>query len=361
MESRRSRIPTPRLGVIEGFYGPLWGWDDRSAVAERLARHGYGFWHYAPKADPAVRENWREDWPDDTARALRDFGIRLRGLDMAFGVGITPLGLRDDSPRADWRALAARLAQMDCIGIDELVLCFDDLRGDVPDLARQQTAIAEWAAARTDAARVIVCPTYYSDDLLLDRVFGTRPRGYLGELGRALDARIAIFWTGEEVCAREITAGSIRRIADTLRRPPLLWDNYPVNDSPRMRRHLHLRAFTGRDPGLADVIDGHAINPALQPHLSTLPALTLPQRYRLGDSYGYMAAFRGAAEEVLGVPLAGQVEADLGLLHDAGLDRIPEFAADLEARYRGHDHPTAREILHWLNGGYAAGSEAPSE
>lgn len=347
------------LGLIEGFYGPLWSFAERAALAERLAGHGYGFWHYAPKADPGVRSEWRTSWGDEHAQALHDFAGRCRGLGMRFGIGLTPLGLRVDSPQADWAALAERLDQFDAIGIDELVLCFDDIRGDSPDLASQQAMIVDWAAARTNAARVIVCPTYYSDDTLLDRVFGTRPAGYLHELGRALDPRIGIYWSGKQVCARAITVEHIERVAETLQRPPWLWDNYPVNDSSRMRRHLQLRAFTGRDPALVDAIEAHAINPALQPYLSAIPALTLAEHYRQDKQYAAMGAFRAAAREVLGERLATQVETDLGLLHDAGLDRIEKSAESLRSRYAAYDHPAAREIVCWLDGAYEAQEAAP--
>lgn len=352
--------PGPPLGLIEGFYGPLWSWEERDALVRILAAHDYRFWHYAPKADPGVRSEWQRPWPEEHARAMRTFAQRCRALGMRFGVGLTPLGLRADSPAADWRALAGRLAELDAIGIDELVLCFDDIRGDTPDLAAQQARIVAWSAARTAAHRVLVCPTYYSDDPLLDRLFGTRPPDYLEALGRALDPRISVYWTGEEVCARELTAGPIHQIAETLRRPPLIWDNYPVNDGPRMARHLHLRAFTGRPPALAETVEGHAINPALQPRLSAIPAITLAERYRRRGDYAYMSAFRAAAREVLGAELAGLVAADLPLLVDDGLDGPTGRISELRARYAAFGQPAAREIVNWLDGAYTAEATAPT-
>ncbi|NIR58279.1 MAG: hyaluronidase [Gammaproteobacteria bacterium] len=347
------------LGVIEGFYGPLWSWDEREALIARLAPHGYRFYHYAPKGDPAVRERWRTPWPDETAERLRAFAASCRAAGLRFGAGIAPLELSSRAGGPAWRALEERLAQLDAVGIDELVLLFDDVRGDTPDLAGEQARIADFAAARTAAARMLVCPTYYSDDPLLDRLYGERPADYLETLGRRLDEAIGVFWTGEEICAREITTGHIERVTEALRRPPVLWDNYPVNDSPRMARHLHLRAFTGRAPGLDAALAGHAINPALQPALSAIPALTLPARYREGEGYEYMRAFRAAAREVLGEALARMVEADLTLLEDAGLDRLGEEHARLRARYAAIDHPAAREIVRWLDGGYQPGAGAP--
>ncbi len=347
------------LGVIEGFYGPLWSWAQRRGIAERLAAHGYGHWHYAPKADPHVRNRWRERWPEAEAQALGRFRAHCHELGLRFGVGITPLGLGDQAPASDWHTLADRLAELDAIGVDDLVLCFDDVRGDIADLATQQIRIVEWAAARSRAQQIVVCPTYYTDDPLLDRLFGERPPDYLAELGRGLDSRVGVYWAGEEVCPREIQSGHVERIAETLLRRPRLWDNYPVNDSPRMSQHLHVRGFTGRSTDLDHYTAAHAINPALQPTLSAIPALTLAERYRLREYYEYTAAQRWAMRAVLGEELGAQVERDLALLADTGRDRLDESLPRLRARYATFDHPGATEIVHWLDGSYRPEEAAP--
>ena len=47
------------LGIIEGFYGKPWTWAEREETIAFLAPHGYGFYLYAPKADPYLRRHWR--------------------------------------------------------------------------------------------------------------------------------------------------------------------------------------------------------------------------------------------------------------------------------------------------------------
>jgi hypothetical protein len=73
------------------------------------------------------------------------------------------------------------------VGFDDLAILFDDMRGDVPQLAERQAAIVDIAASRSGGARIICCPSYYSDDPVLDRAFGDRPENYLEDLGRLLD------------------------------------------------------------------------------------------------------------------------------------------------------------------------------
>lgn len=342
----------PERGLIEGYYGTPWNEEARRAVIAFLARHGSRFFIHAPKADEFLRRRWREPYPDEARAMLLRLSAHCRGQGVRFGVGLSPYEAYRDFGSDTKAALAARLSLFREVGAAQIAILFDDMRGDVPDLARRQTEIVNWVAAEASAQRIAFCPTYYSDDPVLDRVFGQRPADYLEELGRLLDPAIDIFWTGEEVCAKEISAGHLARVEAQLGRKPLLWDNYPVNDGPRMSNYLHLRAFTGRHAGIGAHLAGHAINPALQPTLSLIPALTLAEAYAQGDAYEYGAAFARAAEAVLGPGLAKLVQGDLIAFQDLGLDRLEARAEKLRARYAAIDHPGAREIVDWLDGRY---------
>ena len=339
-----------RLGIVEGYYGKPWSWAGRAETAAFLKPYGYDFYIYAPKFDLFLRERWAEDHPADQFAELKRLSTHCRALNMRFGVGLSPMNIFRDFNANEKSRLAGKLAALDDIGLDELALLFDDMRGDLPGLAETQVEISHFVAQHSRATRLIVCPSYYSDDPLLDRVFGARPQNYLDDFGKLLDPAIDIFWTGEEVCSREFSSGHLARVGAQLRRKPFLWDNYPVNDGVHMSQYLHLRGFCGRPASNASYIAAHAINPALQPVLSRIPALTLAESYAKGECYEYGAAFLTAATAVLGDALAARVQADLLWLNDAGLDRLGECAQILRARYATFDHPGAREIVEWLAG-----------
>lgn len=341
------------LGLIEGYYGRAWSWPERAAVVGLLAPHGYRFHVYAPKAATSLRRRWREPMGAAERAAITAHAARCRSLGVRFGLGLSPHEFDDRAGSADWSRLDDWLDQADAIGVDDLALLFDDVRGDDPTLAARQAAIVAHAAARSRAGRLFMCPSYYSDDPVLDRVFGARPHDYLEELGRRLDPAVGVFWTGEEVCSREIGAAHLVEVAHRLGRKPVLWDNYPVNDGARMSQYLHLRAFTGRPASNQTLVRAHAINPALQPTLGCIAAITLAERYRLGETgYAYGRALRDACYRVLGEALALQVIDDLIVLQDTGLDRLGEKRAMLRERYGRFGHPAAREIVEWLDGGY---------
>jgi hypothetical protein len=340
----------PELGLIEGFFGRPWSWPERAEAISYLAPHNYRFYLYAPKADAFLRRQWQALHPDREMEALGQLAAHCRTQGVRFGIGLSPFELHLAPDRGWQDVLARKLAHLDALRIDDLAILFDDMRGDIADLAQRQAAIVDFAAGRTRATRLICCPTYYSDDPILDDVFGQRPPGYLRDLGRLLDPAIEVMWTGPEVCSHELSSGHLIKIAEEIRRRPFLWDNYPVNDGQRMSRHLHIRGFTGRPAGIGRHIAAHGINPASQPVLSRIPALTLADSYRFGEGYDYGVSLKKAVRAVLGPELGEQVRRDLVVLQDRGLDRMDRRRAPLRETYQAFDHPGAAEILAWLDG-----------
>lgn len=347
----------PELGVIEGYFGRAWSWEDRRDVIDRLAPAGYAFFHYAPKIDGKLRREWRQLHDTAETQNLRQFARHCAARQMRSGIGLTPYGAHLDFDRSAREELKAKIAHLDTIGIDDLVILFDDMRGDFVDLAERQAEIVDCAIGSSKASRFFMCPSYYSDDPLLDRVFGQRPESYLEKLGKLLDPAISVYWTGEEICSREFSIGHLASVADRLGRKPSLWDNYPVNDGPRMSNHLHLRSFTGRPAAMEPYLAHHAINPASQPILSCIPALTLPSCYAKGDAYRYASEFLDAATRICGAELALMLQRDLHAFEDRGRLGISDQVGEFCRKYAAFDTPAAREIIDWLTGGYVITGE----
>src|SRR5690554_1629031 len=85
-----SFVMAPELGIIEGFYGPPWSWDERLRVVQTLALHDYRFYLYAPKGDAFLRRRWNEPHPPEERAALATFAQRCRAEGVRFGVGLSP-------------------------------------------------------------------------------------------------------------------------------------------------------------------------------------------------------------------------------------------------------------------------------
>jgi hyaluronoglucosaminidase len=357
MTDKRSKVGDVRLGIIEGFFGQPWTWAQRRQVVETLLPYGYQFYHYAPKADPYLRRRWIEPHPLEEANQIKSFAEFCKSVGVRFGVGLSPYEAFNNFNSELRQLFVNRVEDLVSLGITDLGIFFDDMHVDQPDLAARQIEIVHLARDTAPQLALNVTPSFYSDDPVLERVFGQCPPNYLQDLGNGLDPAIDIYWTGEEVCAREISPGHLARMAGLLGRKPLLWDNYPVNDGPRMSQFLHLRGFSGRPGRLAEHISGHAINPASQAVLTCIPAITLARSYELGDHYCYGAEGFAASCHVLGESLATMLRADLLSFQDMGLLRICERIPGIIERYRAFDHPGAHEIVAWLSGEYAITGE----
>ena len=75
-----------QIGIIEGFFGQPWSWDDRADHADFLAARGYAFYIYAPKGDPYLRKAWQTDWPETHWTALKALRKRYAQAGVAFGI-----------------------------------------------------------------------------------------------------------------------------------------------------------------------------------------------------------------------------------------------------------------------------------
>ena len=234
------------------------------------------------------------------------------------------------------------------------------MRGDMPHLAQTQAEIVEVAAQEGGFDRVLMCPTYYTDQTILDTLFGPRPPGYLSELGRLLDPSVGVFWTGPKVVSASYPDDHLRRVTTELGRKPVIWDNYPVNDGPRMSRFLHLRA-PERGPSLKTHIDALAINPMNQGWLSRIP-IDAALRSIDGQATGSLDAQTDAAIDRLlaaeAPTLAEQLKRDWRSFQDEGLDKLSTAEKqELLQVYSAIPHPAAAELTRWLKGEYIVSSD----
>lgn len=247
-------------GILEGFYGPPWSWEDRAAVMTRCVPAGLPWYVWAPKSDSLHRRRWREPFTEGHLDGFRQL-LNVDGLRL--GVAISP-GLDLGEIGADADALAAKLGSVIDLGATLVMIAFDDLEPAMTTGARHAALICA-LMERLDftALHLIVVPTHYAT---------TSSTTYLTELSDGLPPDVMIGWTGASVVNDTISAGEAEAFADAVdSRPLALWDNYPVNDAVLADR-LFLLPLSGRDPLLSEFCGAYFANVGVQPW-SSLPAL----------------------------------------------------------------------------------------
>lgn len=342
------------LGVIEGFYGKVWTDKARLNLFEFLAAENFDCFVYAPKAARKLRAGWAEAFNDAEMRALQEQSAACAALGIRWGVGLSPLGAVAQFGRGARQLLSAKLDQINDLTPALLCILFDDMHCKFANLAQRQLAIVEYVQQHTTVPHVIVCPTYYSHDPVLERVFGARPARYWQDLGAGLSAAVDFFWTGSKVCSTRIMRDDLEVIAQQLRRHPVVWDNYPVNDGEKASNFLNLRAFQQRDFHLAEAARGHFSNPMKQCALSKIALYSLPRLHAARERYDAEQTFEEALAQLPDPQLAHYLREDLPLFSDHGLTCLDTDARRrLLNRYAQFNVDYSAEIIGWLNGDYA--------
>ena len=269
-------------GIIEGFYGTPWTWQERRSICALLADAGMDTYVYAPKDDPLHRSEWREPYPNEV---LDEFEALAGAGTLRVGFSVSPGLSMDLEDAEDRRVLLEKLDAVRRAGISLVGLLLDDL-DPAPGLGRRHGELTAWLRDQLDGSvELFMVPLHYT---------GLERPPYLEELDATVPADVPIGWTGRHVVNASITVADAEGWrANMGGRRPLLWDNTPVNDAV-MADHLFTGPLRGREPGLVEHLSGYLANPMVQPRISVAPLLSAAAWLRGQDPEH---AWRAAAGE----------------------------------------------------------------
>jgi len=342
------------LGVIEIFFGPPWNAQARQSYASFLKQNGYEFYLYAPKAESHLRREWHLPWPDPFLKQMADLSKLFRAHGVRFGVGLSPIGFAANDSVKNKKCLQSKIEQLSNIGIDDLGLFFDDMPV-TENLAEQQLQAIEVVRGATDA-KISFCPSFYSFDPILDKVFGERPENYLKDIGEQVPQSIEIMWTGPKVISPEISESHLGEVAKLLKRKPFICDNFYANDGPKNCKFLKLKLPEGRSKAAFAAASIWSFNPMNQPFLSQLVLVSM-QLVAVGGM-NPKDAWDFAVTKSCSKPLASFVLTQQQRFASDGLDAITEEEKiTLLQELNVHDEPIANDISDWLRGKYTVGNE----
>ena len=294
-------------GYIEGFYGRPWTFEQRLDMLRFSAAHGANAWFYAPKDDPYHRRLWQEPYPPEELKKLRALQQEAARCGVALHYCIAPgLSMRYSS-EADRDALLAKLRSLHGIGVTDFGLLLDDIPDELfyPEDRARFGSLADAHGdlcgdvyrrlrALDGRATLTVCPTQYH---------GSGTEDYVTRLGRALPPEVRLFFTGADICSKQLTCREAAVFTEATGRKPLYWDNYPVNDA-EMFKEMHVGPLIGREPGLYRCAEG-IISNCMEYYECSKFALTTAFDY-MRDPEGYEpeASFDRALAELLPPELA---------------------------------------------------------
>lgn len=309
----------PERGIVEGFYGKPWSHQERLDMLRFEGDHRMNVYYYAPKDDPYHRKLWREPYPPARMKQLGELTKTARANFVDFCFAISPGLSMVWSSDADFERLADKLRSVSKLGVSCFALFLDDVPQELEnpdDRAHYKTLAAAHAdvinrlhkslKSQSSQYRLAVTPATYTN------AWGSRD--YIRDLGAAVNPDIPIVWTGPNVVSPEVTVAQAREWGALLRRKPLVWDNFPVNDGIPWR--LNLGPLGGRDAGLPTVVRGFFSNPMNQAQASKIPLQTIAEYLWNPAPYDPQAALRRALVEQYGRLSPRQLEPFLSAYGD---------------------------------------------
>ena len=297
-EPRLETLPNPfrTSGIVEGFFGPLYSFEQRRALFLFTARAGMNTYIYAPKGDDFHRARWREPYPADYLAHSQELATLGADAGVRFVYAIAP-GLDFDPDAGDLAVLVQKLETIRAVGVRDFCVFFDDVFGaeagaDPEVQADIVSGVFAALRAADPASSLCFISQFYegtavqlaTDSSRLGSLYPGHTSSEAYAAYQRIPPEVPIMWTGPAVFTDRLTVSEAAAFRALAARPVLVWDNYPVNDAV-VANELFLGAYSGREPGLEAALDGILVNPMLQPEATEIPLWTVGRALALGSAY----------------------------------------------------------------------------
>lgn len=290
-------------GYIEGFYGTPWSHESRKSVMALMARNRMNTVYYAPKDDRYHRELWREKYPESELFRLKELVDTAAEYYMDFYWCVAPGLSMKYSDEAEFAALMEKTKQLYSIGIRSFGLLLDDIDEEL-EFEEDKVLYCEMVNAHIDlinkyhsallslnpSIKLTVCPTLYH---------GRGNEYYISKLGQNISPLVSVFWTGRDICSRELTSLEALKFIEGTHHKPLYWDNYPVNDCS-MYNEMHISPIINRDADLWKYSEGIISNCMEYAECSKIPLITFADYLWDSGKYNPQLSWENAIKQVVG-------------------------------------------------------------
>ncbi|MBI4348005.1 MAG: beta-N-acetylglucosaminidase domain-containing protein [Elusimicrobia bacterium] len=283
-------------GVLEGFYGKPWTWEERLRLADWMWRKRMNLLVIAPKDDPGLRADWRRPMTQEERSELARLTHFARERFVEVAWTLSP-GLDVDlGSAADREAAAGKLSAAAASGVRQLVLAFDDTDPERGHVRLANRLLKDLGPKHAGVEWTFVGAEYWGE---------AAPSRYLDHVVKRLEPAFRLGWTGGKVLSPAIRAEEGARFREYARRPLVLGDNYPVQDRLWGAGRLFWGPLRGREAGLERSQLAYVANASPLAAASRLPLATAAEYAWSPSTYDPAAAWKRAiAEQSGGAALA---------------------------------------------------------
>lgn len=281
-------------GVVEGFYGTPWSYDDRISQLRFYGKNKLNTYIYGPKDDPFHSSpNWRLPYPEKEAAQLSSLVKEAHANNVDFVWAIHP-GQDIKWNDNDRNLVLHKFEMMYQLGVRSFAVFFDDISGEGTNPGKQAGLLnyidENFVKVKPDVTPLIMCPTEYN------KSWSDPAKGYLTTLGDKLNPSIHIMWTGDRVIS-DITREGLDWINTRIKRPAYIWWNFPVSDY--VRDHLLMGPSYGIDTTVKNEMSGFVTNPMERAEASKIAIYSVADYAWNLEGYDSNEAWENALKDIM--------------------------------------------------------------
>jgi len=303
--------PIPLRGVVEGFYGETWTFEQREDLMNFCRVHNLNSYIYAPKDDLYHRSKWRLPYPSEEMSALKDLVTVSKAHGVRFIFAVSPgldLNYKTQKGEKDFNLMMQKLESLYEVGVRDFAIFFDDLK-DANGVHHEDGKLqAQFLNKIQDTLRknhkdigqIFTVPTeYYKLDMINN---GGKVKPYTKDFAENLDKKIVVLYTGDGVVCEGITQENLAEVEEIFGRRVGIWWNYPVNDysltdNGNRSTKLALGAINNLP---SENVQAIFFNPMNQPLLSRIALATGADYANNPTNYDAEKSWNRAIEEQFG-------------------------------------------------------------
>ncbi len=283
----------PFRGTVEGFYGTPWSHKARLSQIEFYGRNKMNVYIYGPKDDPYHRDHWRQPYPEEEAKRIKELNDCANANGVNFYWAIHP-GVDIKWTESDRDALVKKFEDMYALGVRSFAVFFDDIWGEGTRADKQAELLNyvddHFVKTHKGVRPLVMCPTEYN------RAWANDAKGYLRTLGEKMNKSVQIMWTGNSV-VHCIDKESMEWINQRIDRKAYIWWNFPVSDF--VRDHILLGPAYGNGQDIASDVSGFVSNPMEHAEASKISLYGIADYTWNMKAYDYKANWEKALKAVL--------------------------------------------------------------
>lgn len=258
-------------GVVEGYYGIPFSFQARMDTIEFGGKYKNNAYVYAPKDDPYHREKWFELYDEEKLNEIGKLAQQGNKHKNYFVWTIAPFYKKMidlDNFEESMNKIIAKFEQLYNVGVRQFGVLGDDVGGLDPSIPIMiMKELSKWKQTKEELRDFIYCPGAYN----LSQEFWDSKE--INAYEREFPDDVHLFHTGRKVCApiskKDLDEYKTKDGNGLVRKSPLFWLNFPVNDIDPNFRKLHLGELSVVDNSV-DNLYGALTNPMQEAYASLI-------------------------------------------------------------------------------------------